>query len=394
VGYLDFDIETDVDTIAQLAYDEMASRISGWDPIVGEIDTAIIQAVARVAAQVRASAGIVPVGVFRYLATQFGMTPILALPATGLATITALDTLGHTLPAGAQFTITDASGDDQAFQTVSDAVLTAGVSVLANVPITAVTPGVDGNSMPYPGVLEPVDAIAWLSAAATQITSTSGGLDAETDDEFLDRLVTKYLVMSATPILPIDFAIMALDVLPVGSRTYALDGYDAVALTSANARTITVFAVDQNGNALSSPTAAAVVAYLAANREVNWLVYCSPPAFAAISVKFTAHALPGYTASLVLADAIAAVTSYLTAKNWGVPTVQTPNNWTLAEGYDKVRLGELYQVLNAVNGLAYVDTLFLKAGAVAPTTEILDVVLAAGVIPTLPTPGSITGTVT
>lgn len=391
-NYLDFEIEDDADALAQLAYAEMASRIPGWDPIPGEIDTVLLQASARVASQVRASAGIVPIGIFRYLAAQFGLTVAPATQAVTTLIVGATDLLGHTLPAGSQVIIPDAFGDPHAFQLLADAVIPPGSASIGGVPVNAVTAGADSNGIPITSGIQLVDALPWYADSTSQ-SITSGGLDAETDDQFLARIVRRYALQSAAPILPADFAALALDVLPAGSRTIAIDGYDLVANTTGNARTVTVFALDPTGVALSAPTKAAVVTYLNSLREVNWLNYCGDPVFFDISVKWTAHAIPGFLAATVNTSIIAAVTAYLSAVNWGKPALESYTNWTLLEGFDKVRLGELYELINNVEGVAYVDTLFLKAGVVAPTTEILDVTLTGGQV-VVPRPGSITGTVT
>lgn len=390
--YLDFLIEDDADVLAQLAYAEMASRLPGWDPIPGEIDTVILQAAARVASQVRASAGIVPIGVFRYLATQFGLTPIQAVSAITTLIVGANDLLGHTLPAGSQVIIPDAFGNPHAFQLTADAVIPPGSASIGGVPVNAVTAGTDSNGIPITSGIQLVDALPWYADSTTQAI-TSGGVDDETDDAFLARIVRRFALQSAAPILPADFAALALDILAPGSRAIAIDGYDLPGNTTGNARTVTVFVLDPTGAAVSAPLKAAVVTYLNSLREVNWLNYCGDPVFFDISVKWTAHAIPGFVAATVNTSIIAAVTAYLSAVNWGKPALESYTNWTLLEGYDKVRLGELYEVINNVDGVAYVDTLFLKAGVVAPTTEILDVTLTGGQV-VVPRAGSITGTVT
>lgn len=398
--YLDFQIETDPEVIAQLGFDEMQARIPGWDPIPGELDTALIQANARIAAQVRASAGIVPISVFRYIATQFGLTPSLGQAAVGVASIASYDNVGnHLIPAGTQFTSTAPStGQDLTWQTTADALIPLGFNSIAGVPIVCLTPGVVGNGIltsgsPAAPGLYPVDALGFISVAVFFPTATYGGFDGDTDAQFFQRILRRFSLQASAPILPIDFAILAVDSAAPGTRAIAIDGYDAVATTSGNARTVTIFTIDASG-ALLSPTAKSdILAIVQARREINWNIYVADPVLFQVSVKFTAHAIPGYLAADVQAAAIAALTAYLSPATWGTPAVSTLTNWTLLEGWDKVRLGELYEVLNNVDGVAYIDTLNLKAGAVAPTTEVADVTLTGGPV-VLATPGSVTGTVT
>lgn len=393
--YLDFQIETDAEVIAQLGYDEMASRIPGWDPIPGELDTALIQACARIASQVRASAGIVPVGIFRYLSAQFGLTPRAGVASLVTTTWTFSDLLNHTIPAGTQVAVNPGDGSDlRTFELVSDLVESNGDGLQTGVVLQSVDLGVDNNDIPSGAAVALIDALPYVLTIVTTVDSYNG-VQAETDAEFLERIVRRFALQSAAPILPGDFSALALDILTLGSRAIAIDGYDLVANTTGNARTITVFALDVAGAAHSAPTKAAVVAYLAALREVNWLIYCGDPVFFPVSVKWTAHAIPGFVPATVNAAIVAAVTAYLSPANWGRPALETLTNWTLLEGYDKVRLGELYQVINAVEGVAYVDTLFLKAGTVAPTVEVADITLTGGQVVVPTTAGaSIAGVVT
>jgi hypothetical protein len=390
--YLDFQIETDPEVIAQLGYDEMSARVPGWDPIPGEIDTALIQANARIASQVRASAGIVPVGIFRYIANQFGLTPRLGIAWTVQATFFYSDTAPHTIPAGTQFAIDAGGGDLRTFALISDVVEADGDSTTGAVLLASVDLDQDNSDVLVGATIQPIDAIPYFLNTSYVTANAYGGQLAETDADFFERIIRRFALQSAAPILPGDFSALALDAMAAGGRAIAIDGYDAVALTTGNARTITIFALDANGAALSSGAKASVVSYIAALREVNWNVYCADPVFFTISVKYSAHAIPGFTPATVAATANAAIQSYLSPAKWGRPAIETLTNWTLLEGWDKVRLGELYQLLNDVEGIAYVDTLFLKAGAVLPTTEVADVSLTGGQV-VVPVMGALSATV-
>lgn len=393
--YLDFLIETDAEVIAQLGFDEMASRIPGWDPIPGEIDTALIQANARIASQVRASAGIVPVGIFRYISDQFGLVPRAGSPSLVLTNWLFDDLLNHTIPAGTQLAIDPGDGSDlRTFELVLDLVESNGDGEQNDVLLQSVDLGVDNNDIPAPANVVLIDALPYVVNIVTSIDSYNG-VQSETDAEFLERVVRRFALQSAAPILPGDFSAMALDVMPIGGRAIAIDGYDAVAATTGNARTITVFALDAAGAALSAPVKAQVVAYLASLREVNWLVYCADPVFFQVSVKWTAHAIPGFSTATVNANIAAAVNAYLNPATWGRPAIETLTNWTLLEGYDKVRLGELYELINRVEGVAYVDTLNLVAGAGPPAAQVADITLTGGQVVVPTTAGaSVAGTVT
>jgi hypothetical protein len=389
--YLDFQIETDPETIAQLGFDEMAARIPGWDPIVGEIDTALIQAAARIASQVRASAGVVPIGVFRYLADQFGLVPRTGTPWQVICTINWDDALNHTIPAGTVWAVTVGVGDVRSFTNAYDIVESDGDATNNNVLLISSDLAQDnsdvlvGSTVATTGTLDGnPDGIVTVEAY--------GGQQSETDDEFFQRLIRRFALNTAAPILPGDFAALALDVAPIGSRAIAIDGYDAVALTSGNARTVTIVCIDQTGAPLSATMKSDILAYVASKREINWNVYVIDPVFFTVSVKWTAHAIPGFATATVNAAIVAAVNAYLSGARWGLPSIETYSNWTQLEGWDKVRLGELYELINAVDGVAYVDTLNLVAGGSAPTSQVADVSLTGGIV-IVPAAGSVAGSV-
>lgn len=388
--YLDFEIETDPEIVAQLAYDEMAFRLPGWDPIVGEIDTTIIQAIARVAVEIRASAGIVPLGVFRYLAQALGFVPAVGAQATATVNFLFNDTDPHTIPAGTQMVITDGLGVTHGFQTLFDIVENDGDGEFTDVTVQAVDVGSDFNFENLGTSVVLSNALSYV-ASITQTTDSSGGVDSQDDQQFLDSLIARYQLLSSAPILPRDFSIAALQVGAGAARAVTIDGYDLVAATGGHERTVTIFVVDATGAVLSSPAKADIEFALQQQREVNFLVYVGDPAINDISVLYTAHALPGFDPASVHADVDAALAAYLSPATWGTPAYDDSTGWTTAEGWDKVRRGELFQVINLVPGLAYVDTLFLKAGAVLPTTEVADITLT-GVAP-LARLANISGTV-
>jgi hypothetical protein len=387
--YIDLGIETDPEVIAQLGFDEMNSRIPGWDRIVGEIDTALIQANARIAAQVRASAGIVPVTVFRYLASQFGLAPRAGAPWKIVANILYEDILNHTMPAGTLFAVDAGGGDLRTFALTYDVVESDGDGESTNVQLQSVDLAQDNSDVLAGMLFQAIDALPYFTGGTVTVDAF-GGQQSETDDEYFQRLIRRFALNTAAPILPQDFANLALDIAPIGSRAIAVDGYDAVALTSNNPRTVTVLCVDSGGNMLSPTMKADILAYIGSKRELNWNIYVADPVLFTISAKFDGKAIPGYAPADVLAAGLQTLRDYLHPKTWGTPAITTFGNLTMLEGWDKVRLGELYEVLNNVDGMAYLNSVNLVAGASAPVAQVADVSLSGGPV-VLATFGSITG---
>jgi hypothetical protein len=73
------------------------------------------------------------------------------------------------------------------------------------------------------GELVPVEGIDWLTNALTDAPS-SGGVDDEEEDEYLNRLSNNFALMAPRPILAPDFALIARNVAGI-QRAIAIDNY-------------------------------------------------------------------------------------------------------------------------------------------------------------------------
>lgn len=170
-----------------------------------------------------------------------------------------------------------------------------------------------------------------------------------------------------------------------------------VAPASSVEKAIAVYVVDADGLDPGQTARDRVDADLQARRESQFLISVRPPGYDTVSVDFEAKVLPGWDPSEVELRAEQAVTDWLTPKNVGVPQfgddpagVANGRPWI----YDGVvRLGELVEVINRVDGIWY-----LTGPGANGMPEIegaaADYTLSFG--PTavvLPTPGTITGTV-
>ncbi len=92
-------------------------------------------------------------------------------------------------------------------------------------------------------------------------------------------------VIALRPILPGDFAILALRVVGVG-RAVAMDGYDPATQTWEHVRTITLVLTDELGEPVPAPVREEVAAYLEALREVNFVVHVIDADYQEIDVTY------------------------------------------------------------------------------------------------------------
>ena len=349
-NYVSAPVEVDPTALQELAYDYLRARIPGWEPAAGNLDVWLIEAFALIAAQVAEVASDVPTSIFRYYGANIvEIAPREATPATGAVTIVARDTNGYHLAAGTIFGL-QVEGTWLAFEVTSDHDLAAGVTTLAAVPMVAVEAGAAGTGLT--GGLVPLDALDWVLSASFD-DATSGGVDAESDEDYLARLVEELRLLSPRPILPEDFAVLAKRITEV-DRALALDGYDPTDNTYGNQRMVSLALASSSGEAVSQDGKDAVKALLEDAREVNFEVSIIDPSYTNVSVNFAVECWPDFDAAAVVANAEAALEAYLSPATWGQPDYGDVRQWV---NEPKVRYLEVAQVLNSVEGVRYVETL-------------------------------------
>ncbi len=391
-GYVSYPIESNPSVLLTQAYNYIKSRAPVWQEHDGNLDVWILQALATMASDLRVLATDVPDRIFRYYGdTILGVHPQAATSAQVRTTWTAIDLNGHLIPAGTHVGIRDGAGRIQDFQTVNDITIIPGLSETGEgeVVLIAVEPGSAASNLGVTGdTAELIDSRDFVDTV-TLFETTAGGVDAETVDEYTDRLVEFMQNLSTRPVLPDDFARAARG-FPGVFRAVAIDGYNPDNDSFGNERMITVVGVDQFGLDLPDQVKDDLDDYLQAQREINFIVNVMDPARTIINVDFTGKSLPGFNAAEVEATAEAAITSYLSPMNWGLdPTIASGSaakTWveTVVARYNKVM-----QVLENVEGMAYIDFLTINRSTDAPgmTDVTLDQPAA------LTGPGTISGSV-
>jgi hypothetical protein len=226
VGYIQFPIETNPTTLLQQVYSYLQSVIPGWTPAEGNLDVWLAEAMSSEAAQTATVASSVPDTIVEYLGkTLFNVPGIDDVSASGGTTWVVQDTAGYTIPSGTQVGVRDADGNLQAFTTVNTVVIPNGHNSTGagEVAILAVNPGSSGNGLS--GSVQLVDILTFVTSV-TLVAPTAGGQDAETSGDYLSRFVADLQLLSPTPILPPDFAVLALNAGTAAFRAVALDGYN------------------------------------------------------------------------------------------------------------------------------------------------------------------------
>jgi hypothetical protein len=189
--YIVVPLETDVEDILANFVAFVQNRFPGWQPLDGELDTAVSEAYAAQAADNRDLVTQVMDSIFRYFgASLIGVPPLAAASATTTTTWHLTDTNGHTIPAGTQVSIFNSSGDAIPFVTINEVVVPPGANTTATgeVVVSSLQPGQDNNGLGGVGdAVQLEDVFPWVTSIA-MTAATSGGADDEDDDAYLNRL--------------------------------------------------------------------------------------------------------------------------------------------------------------------------------------------------------------
>lgn len=384
----------DPDRLQQAAFDFLQARWPNWEPAEGNLEAWLVAACARMVAEAATVAADVPAAIFKYFGASIaGVPPIEERAAEVSSTWTVrTNPAGRTIAAGTLVGIPDNSGEVQPFEVVNSVTVAtgslttaAGAVLLRSLDRGAYLSGLGGNGV----VVQPIDSQTWYNTV-TLTSVTTGGRDAERDDAYLDRLSARLTLMAPRPILPRDFALLAIDIASqngVNARAVALDGYNPANNTSNNERMVAVAMIDAvTGGDLSQGVKDAVDAGLQAQREASFIVNIMNPTRTTVDVTFQARVLPGRVVTEVRDSAIAAVRDYLQPFNWGKPAGSAAKEWN---NQTVVRYLELATVLNNVEGLDYVTSLTIGLNGGAQTAADQNLTGAAPVT----TPGAITGAV-
>jgi uncharacterized phage protein gp47/JayE len=374
--YISPPLVTEPADLADEAFAYLEAQVDGWLPSPGNLETWLVESLAQLAGELMDVASAVPTSIFRYYGSSILNLPALeAVPASTTTTWTVRDNLGYTILAGTVVGV-PASGDTLlGFEVAQDTPIPAGATTATGVVIVAQDAGADGNGLS--GAAELVDALDYV-VSVTLEAPTSGGVDGETDEAYLDRMRELLQLLAPRPILPNDFAVMARQVAGV-ARATAIDLYNASTGTSNQPRCVTVVVADVNGEPVSATIKTEVDTLLQSLREVNFLVFVTDPTYLAVAVNFTVHPYPDYAPADVVARAIQAVKDYLSPANFGQVPYGESATW-LAD--TKVRYLEVAEAINRVPGVWYIGTLTIAGGTA-------DVALPAN--GGLPRAGAVTG---
>jgi hypothetical protein len=347
-GFINIEVQSDPAALQQEVYELIQTMFPEWDPAKAVLDKWIIDGCSFIGADLADIAGFVPEEILR----QFGLTifkiPVLpAEAASATVTIFIQDALGYpTIKAGTQMMFTLPDGNKVAFRTREDVEVPVGVNELKGVIIEAIVPGAEANQLKEDPQM--LDSISYISTVQQTSANTSGGADAETPSDYLDRLTVELELLSTSPITPGDYEKLARRFGMY--RAVAIDGWDPIGETEGNERMVAVAAIDEEGEGWSAKKKEEYEAEVEALREVNFVINAIDPVYNEINVKAEVQTLPGFDKVAVKEAVEEALKSYLAAKNWA-NTNGEPRQW---RQNTIVRQSELIWLINTVQGVDFI----------------------------------------
>lgn len=355
------DSADDPAAIAEDMRDYMSTRIPGWSAWPASPENYLIEAIALEHSETRRAAS--GVGqTFERIARSFGVSvfgfpEIVPTPAHGSITITAIDTLGHTLPSGTQLTLRSGDGSRVGFATTFDAVIATGQSSISGVQVIAVQEGELGNELSDDPRLED----EWFFVSDLSMDApTSGGSDGETDQEYLNRFARRQRRFGEQLVLREDFEAFASDFWGDDGRALVLPLYDANAQATDIAGSFTVVPIDPDGNARSPSQMNDLKTEIDKRLLAGVNSFVIAPTYTPVTVEFSATCYPAYEPTTVQTAAISAVQDFLSPARWGLAPYSDTPVW-LDE--PTVRLNDVEAVIKNVDGVRHVLTVTINSVA-------------------------------
>jgi hypothetical protein len=353
--FVQLDVDEDADSVAADAKTRLAARWPGWEARDADLETIQIDTLAPIASDLHEALVRVTNAIFRDYGTKLVGLPYQAgVGAHTTVTFTLTDTDGHTIPAGSEIDI-----DGFAFATDNDTIVASGSSTAAAVPVTATTVGEDANGLTGTTVA-PITSLAFVSNITVD-TTTTGGVDADDDVDYQNRLSQQLLLQAKTLVTTRDFELWALNTVGIG-RALAVHLGD---------RAVQVTVTDADGEIVAAPIKTALLADYANFRLVNTVVTLVDPTYTTINVTTTVAAEPGFATADLQTRIAAALAELLSPANWGRPKFGDPGVSTGWITENTIRRNLIIDRIGDVEGVKYVHSVDItgSAGTVDGTNQ-------------------------
>jgi hypothetical protein len=378
--FVDFPISTNPDELLDEFIAELQVYWPNFNPAEGSLAYRAASAICRMHAEGRdVAAAPIPGELFRTAGrTLWNIPPAAAQAAYAETTWVAQDNAGYgPIRIG---TVVSIAG--VLFETLDEVIFPSGATTVTPIAIIAIEEGSAGGGLGGPGTPVNLEEAYEYVASITLNGATSAGADAEDVDTYTDRLRTLLQLMTPVAVTERDLTKYAR-IVPGIERATVIPHYDADTATPNSPGHATVAVHGPGGAVVPAPIKSLVDAMLTGpeDRILGGIIHVINPTDNPIDVTATVIAYPHQDLAVVQAQAVGAITDFLTGSNWGLPQTGEAREW-----YNK-KVVSLFDVAGALDRAEGVDraTVIQIEGAAADFN-------LTGVAP-LPSPGVITVTV-
>lgn len=356
MAYLEFPITTDVNQIRQDIIEAIQEQFPGWDyDTENAIEVWLIEGFVALIADLKILAAEVPPEILREFGKQImGITPGLAVGSTFTATIVAQDLDGHTLEAGTTVGLRRSADELVAFTLQYDVVIPKGESESEPkaAVFRAVEPGKQGNELtgPYEDI---TSNLAWVEDIVLTAES-SGGEDAQSPLDYLNKLREKMQQLSPKLIVARDFEIEARNTEGIFAA-FAEDNYDAELNEEEVGNVVTMWLRDEQGQPVSEDAKIDLAEAIEKGRTQNFKFYLLDATYNGIDIKTKVRCLPGYDKADVQARLKEALETFASPAKFALSAVS--EDVPIWVNRTVFRYKEVVAAIDRVVGVDYIEEL-------------------------------------
>jgi len=287
-----------------------------WKPAEGDPLVWLAKAWSRIGATFVEQSSLMSRAAFRKFGeTVVSVPPVQAASAVMSSTWTMIDAAGYTIPAGTQVTV-EASGDRVVGFVTVEAVTVAPEATKATVLLRAVEPGEEGNGLSADPQLS--DSLAFVEVIEAEGVS-SGGVDEEEEDAYLNRLVEALQTLSLSLIIARDFEIDARAIASI-ARAKCIEAYNADE-DKEEALAVSVYPIDESGEGSSAPVKEDLEGRQTEKLLSGINYYIGTPDYTSIKGNLQIEVEPGFDVATVEAAVESWWAENFSPARWGLPSV-------------------------------------------------------------------------
>lgn len=353
--YVDLTIfNADINTIYSDSVTYARTAFPEFNPRVGTIENALLEASSYIASNLVTSINLLPNGLMEGLLKLMGFARIEATPAVGTVTVDVTVNTGLTISAGTVFSydVFDSLGvlTQFLFETTEDLVIASG-NTAGSVQIQAV------NASEYPDIPVP-QTLTLISTSpyildVTLTTLNSVGTDTETDTEYFDRAV-KYLASLSNALVTSSQLSNYISVTyPTVSRFKVYDLTESANMLFADpdvAGKVTIALCDSNGDAIDSIQKTIIENSIQSRVVAGLVIELYDMQTFNVDVAASIVCEPNYSTAAVSVAVSEAIESYLSIAGWDFS--------------EKIDSKYLTTIAVKVPGVKYVDSMSVEVNGV------------------------------